>query len=272
MSQGSSFADEEFVRFLAQPVPRQIPASIRKPALKQAAPLVGLIMGGFFMLFGLFFVSVFFPKRIVDELRLSRGETETVAARVVAEEKTRMTVNKTRVMCYTFELTTLDGRRIGGECFTTGHRWSVGKTVPAHYLKAKPEIVCLEGARLSEGTLAAGGIVLIFPVIGAGFVVGLLISRYRMVSLLRSGPLGDFRVTAIETTSVRINRMQQYRITFQRIDDASDTAIRTVKWHHPQWVGFARERMRTGQAVFGLFDPKRLKRIVLPEIWSVAKN
>ena len=107
-------------------------------------------------------------------------------------------------------------------------------------------------------------VVLIFPLVGGGIIFWVIHARRRMLWLLTNGTLGDFRVTGIEPTSVTINKQPQFKITLQRLDQA-DAAPHEVRWYQPALLTFARERQANGQAVFGLFDPAKSKRVILPE-------
>jgi hypothetical protein len=84
---------------------------------------------------------------------------------------------------------------------------------------------------------------------------------------MQNGTLGDFQVTAIEPTRVEINKQPQFKIILQRIDQR-DAQPHEVRWYKPELLTFARERQKNGQAVFGLFDPAKPKKVLLPEAWS----
>jgi len=92
-------------------------------------------------------------------------------------------------------------------------------------------------------------------------------SRKRTRWLLQNGALGDFRVTGIKPTNVTINKQQQFKVTLQRLDQA-DAEQHEVRWYKPALLAFARERQQNGQAIFGLFDPAKPKKVLLPEAWS----
>lgn len=264
MSETPLAADEELVRFLSASAPRPVPPMIRRAALRNAAPLVMAILGVVFLTMGLFFAKVFLPWRQADEWRLAASHPLSVQGRIISVEKTNLSINKAQVMCYGFEFTTAQGgASVRGECFTTGRRWSTGATVNVRYSPAEPALACPEGARLSEGSLGSA-FVLIFPLVGGGIVLWVVRARRRMLWLLKNGTLGDFRVTAIEPTSVTINKQPQFKVTLQRLDLA-DAEPHEVRWYQPALLAFARERQENGQAVFGLFDPAKPKRVILPE-------
>jgi hypothetical protein len=265
MSAPSAFADEELIKFLAAPSPRVIPARLRATALRETTLGGALLFGIIFFIAGLGFTWVFFPVRQLDQWRLERGPTSEVAGQVLSVTDTRLSINDVRVWAYRFEFTGAEGRRMDGQCYTTGRRWSEGASVQVVYASSDPGLACVKGARLGETDLGSSFVVL-FPVIGA-FVVGWWVrARRRVLWLLTHGQLGDFVVVSVEPTKVRINDQPQFKITLKRVD-AEDAATHTVRWHQPDRLSLIESRKASGQPIFGLFDPSKPGRIVLPEIW-----
>ena len=269
MDDPSAFADEDLVKFLAAPVPRTIPPWLRKAALRDTAAPAALLVGLVFFTMGLVFASVFFPRRLLDQWRLEHGESRETPGRIVSVEDTRLTINHARVKSYRFEFTGPDGRSVAGECFTTGRRWQENARVTVVYAADDPALACVKGARLGQMGLA-GAVIGLFPLGGAAVVAWWVRARRRVVHLLTCGQLGDFTVAAVEPTNVRINRQQQFKITLRRVDgDAA--SVHTVRWHQPNRLELINRRKAGGQAIFGLFDPVRPGRIVLPELWMRSR-
>ena len=266
MSETPLSADEELVKFLAAPAPRVVPRTIKKAALRDAGSLALAFFGAIFLTMGMFFASVFLPWRQADEWRLAASHPLSAQGRIVSVEKTNMSINKERVMRYDFEFTPAGGTPVRGECFTTGRRWSEGSRVNVRYNPAGAALACPEGARLSQGSLGSA-FVLIFPLVGGGIIFWVIRARRRTLWVLQNGALGDFRVTGIEPTAVTINKQRQFKVTLQRLDQA-DAEPHEVRWYKPALVAFARERQQNGQAIFGLFDPAKPKKVLLPEAWS----
>lgn len=265
MDDPSAFADEDLVKFLAAPVPREIPPWLRKAALRDAAAFSGLLFGLVFFVMGVVFSATFFPRRQLDQWRLERGESREVPGIIVSSEDTNLSINKRKVRAYAFEFTGPDGRKITGECFTTGRRWQATSGVTVVYAVNEPVLACVKGARLGKTGLA-GGFVLLFPLIGAGIVAWWVRARRRTVHLLTYGQLGDFTVVSVESTSVQINKQRQFKITLRRIDGDAPSE-HTVRWHQPNRLELVNRRKESGQAIFGLFDPRKRGQIVLPELW-----
>ncbi|MFA6285778.1 MAG: DUF3592 domain-containing protein [Opitutaceae bacterium] len=266
MSETPVAVDEELVRFLAAPAPRVVPTTLRQAALRDSGSLLLALFGAIFLTMGLFFANAFLPWRQLDEWRLAASQPLSAQGRIISVDKTNMSINKAQVMRYGFKFQTARAETIRGDCFTTGRRWSEGSAVSVRYNPAEPALACPEGARLSQGGLG-GAFVLIFPLVGGGIIFWVIRSRKRTVWLLQNGTLGDFRVTGIEATNVTINRQQQFKVTLQRIDQA-DGQPHEARWHKPALLAFARERQKNGQTVFGLFDPAKPKKVLMPEAWS----
>ena len=266
MSETPLTADEDMVKFLSAPAPRMVPGALRRAALRDSGSLALAFFGAIFLTMGLFFAIMFLPWRQADEWRLAASHPLSAQGRIVSAEKTNMSINKVHVMRYVFKFKTAQAETISGECFTTGRRWSEGSVVNVRYSPSEPALACPEGARLSQGSLGSA-FVLIFPLVGGGIIVWVVRARRRTLWMLQHGTLGDFRVTGIEPTSVTINKQQQYKVTLQRLDQA-DAAPHEVRWYKPELLAFARERQKSGQAVFGLFDPAKPKKVLLPEAWS----
>jgi len=264
----SAIEAEEMVRFLASPVPRSIPPRLLKVALSEAAPRVVLVLALVFFAMGLVFASIFFPRRLVDQLRLDRAETREARGRIVSVEDTGISINKVRVRGYRFEFITPEGRRVDGECFTTGRRWSAGAQVTILYSVEDPSLACVRGARL--GAIGAPGLlVVVFPVAGIAIAAWWIRARRRLIHLLTQGVLGDFYVKSIEPTNMRINKQQQFKVTLEPTTGAGSD-VRTLRWHQPDRLEWVRLRQKNKQQVFGLFDPARPNQIVLPESWMQA--
>ena len=265
MDDPSAFADEDLVKFLAAPTPRMIPSWLRKTALRDMAPASVLVVGVVVFAIGLLFAALFFPHRQLDAWRLAHGRSREVPGRIVSVEDTHLSINHVRVKSYAFEFTGPDGRKIFGECFTTGGRWQANAPVTVVYAVDDPALACVKGARLGEMGMA-GVLIALFPLAGVAVVGWWVRARRRVLGLLTAGRLGDFTVVSVEPTNVEVNKQRQFKITLRRTDgDAA--SVHTVRWHQPNRLALINRRKENGQAIFGLFDPHRPGQIVLPELW-----
>ena len=265
MSESTLPDDETLVRFLSSATPRVVPESLRRAALREAAPLALAVFGGVFLLMGLVFLKLFFPWRQMDDWRLAAGPAVVTEGRVVAVDYTRMEINKIRVMRYVFEFTPAGGEPVSGVCFTTGSRWEAGATAAVRNYADEPELACLVGARLSEGGLGSA-FVLLFPLVGGGLVGWVIVARRRAVALLVHGALGEFRVGAITATGATMNEKPYFKVCLEPIDLPGVEPV-VVRWYDEERLAFVRGRKERGVPVLGLFDRAWPKQVLLPEAW-----
>jgi hypothetical protein len=268
MSAPTVLDDDEVVTFLAAPVPRLIPVRLRKVALRESVPVSTLFLAAVLITFGLVFTLGFFPRRLGDQFQLDRGEAGEARGRIVSVEDARLSINKEKVYGYEFEFTAPDGRRIRGDCFTSGRRWGAGETVSVRYAVENPDLACVQGARLGK-TGAPALVVLVLPLAGVAIIVWWKRARRRVVALLTHGTLGDFRVKSVEPTGVSINKQPQFKVILEQ-SDGGGSVVHTVRWHQPNRLELVRTRQQNGKPVFGLFDPARPNGILLPELWRRA--
>lgn len=283
--------DDALVRFLSAPVPRPIPKVIRKGAFREKGPLRMFFTGVFLLAAGMGLSKVFVPWRQLDEWRLAESHPAMADGVIVSVADTGGRIGGggtlhgaspsggNPVMSYRFKFT--PAGQVGpvfGECFTTGYRWTAGNRVRVRYDPARPELACPTGARLSESPLF-GAVVLIFPIVGMVMIVSPFWLCLRTLWLLKNGAVGDFRVTAIEPILIKVKGQMQpwmvynnvrYKITLQRVDQP-DAEPHEVRWWQPKLTAFARERQASGQAIFGIFDPAKPKKVLLPEAWLRRK-
>ena len=206
----------QFGEVFELPPPRQLPPGVTRRIRGKArkGALFMLLFGGIFMLAGLPIFLVFFPYHLKDSLALSAGPAATARGTVDAVEDTSYKVNSRRVhqLSYTFEI---DGQEQSGQCYLAGGSYAQGCPIQVRYLVGRPELNCVAG-----GTFDPAGnftlFIVIFPIVGLAFFIGGLWSATvgvgRELALARDGFLAEGRVTAVERTSVRVNRQYRYRV------------------------------------------------------------
>jgi Protein of unknown function (DUF3592) len=256
---------DQIVALLATPPPRHVPPGLRSAATRQSAPLLFIFIGTGLAAFAMIFVAAFFPWNLTRQWRLDAADAVTTPGRIVAIETTALSIGKRRVQRTTFEYAPPpSGATLRGTCYTTGRPWSEGAAVTVRYRTDDPAVACVEGARLTKtGGMAA--FVILFPGIGVTMIVVGLRLRHRAIHLLVHGEVTEAYVTALERTETRIGNDYVYRIVLKRLDRPDDPPLETKKWES-KVVGFARERLESKQPVFVLFDPKRPKGVLLPEM------
>jgi len=261
MSPQPAIPDDEMAAFLAAPTPRRmVSPAIHRAALRQSAPWIVTLFGAFFGCFGMLFVWFFTPWNYLQDVRLN--DAATVSGRVESVSESNMSINKVKVMRYTFSFQPPSNRQFQGECFTTGFRWHVGEKVTVRYLAKNPAVSRIEGARLSEGSLVLL-LTWIFPFVGFTVAGWTLLARRRTIALLERGTVAEALVTSVEPTRTQINRQRVYAIALSR--GGGKTVV--LRRHQANIVALARERLESEKPVFVLFDPANPKRTMLPEAW-----
>jgi len=249
--------------FLDTPPPRHVPASVAK----KAAPFEGLslvIFGSIFFTMGSVFSYVFLPWHMPHQWRLDKGPSSSVQGTVTQVEDTNVSINKQKVKEYAYRFVTKEGVEKEGKAYTTGSLWKEGKKVKVNYLTSDPSVSVPLGARMGKADLTSSFVIL-FPLIGAILVVGPFIAVRRKRWLLRHGWVGKGNVAAVEATSVSVNHKSQFKIRITRADDGTEVIMRS---HQPGVVSFAKARKESSEPVTILYDPRKPKRMMFPEVWG----
>ncbi|HET7535489.1 MAG TPA: DUF3592 domain-containing protein [Candidatus Didemnitutus sp.] len=253
---------DDIAQLLANSPPRLVPAHVAKAAKGGGAwalTLFGLLFGGF----GLFFVFLFFPWRVVDEWRLAHGSTRTASGIVTDAYKTSLSVNKQRVFGYVVDYAYDAGGKHTLTCYTTGQHWATGDFVTVNYLASDPGIACIPGARLDQGG-TVGFFVLIFPLVGFPLAGGVLLGRSRTTRILREGIAAEVDVLGVDATGTRVNYQTVYKITVSSAALAGGQPVVVRRYKKPD-VDLAMRYTLQKQPVFILYDPRKPSRLIFPE-------
>lgn len=264
LANSSLSRDEQLVTVLAMPPPRKLPREVRRLAVLQAAPLSFGIFGVVFGGFGLMFVAIFFPWKIMSDWRLRAEDTAHANGRIIAVADTTLRLNKTPVAIYAFEYRTTAGTVRRGECYTTGRRWRDGELVQVLYRPEEPAVACPVGARLSPSNMATA-FVIIFPLVGAGMTLWVALSRRRVLKIFRNGAVLQALVTDIEHTQTMVDDYGLFKITLQRVNAPRPQPIHLRHWK-PKVVAFLQKRMDAKEPVLVLCDPRKPGNYLLPEM------
>lgn len=226
--------------------------------MHQAASYSGVLFGLAFGGVGLTLAALFTPWNLLQDIRLRNAPTVPGVVESVAS--TRLSINQSPVMQFSFAYQPPASPRLIGECYATGSRWKVGDRVVVRYLRDDPTISRIQGSRRSRSE-APGLITWIFPAIGFLVVVACLRTRRKIAHLLRYGDVLEATVSAVTRTLGRSNKQHAYNIT---LVPAHGQPI-ILRRHQPSLVAFARQRMAAKQPVFVLYDPKTPQLALLPE-------
>jgi Protein of unknown function (DUF3592) len=255
---------DDVAQLLAGSPPRQVSAHLAKAVMKGGGTtwfvaLFGLV----FACLGLLFVVIFFPWRFMDDWRLASDAAQTTRGIITTVQRTSMSINKTRVMEYTFRYTPGDGRLREGRCFTTGQSWQSSAEVEVRYLPTTPDLACVEGARLSEGGWG-GAFVLLFPLVGAGFVVWPVVNQVKTRRLLHEGQVTEVDILSVDRTNTRINNQYVYKIVISSSSFSGGQPV-TVRRTDRREIDLALNRLRDQQSVYILYDSRNPRRLIFPE-------
>jgi hypothetical protein len=256
---------DQIAVLLAEAPPRDVPPELRRAAMRQTAPLLFIVIGGILTAFTMIFFLAFFPWSLTRQWKLDASSAATTPGKVLTVERTSLSISKSVVMRTTFEYSpSPTSGALRGSCYTTGSSWSPGADVVVRYRPDDPSIACVAGARLTKTGPMAGFVVLL-PGIGLTMIwIGLRL-RHNTLRLLVHGQVTEAHVTAVERTVTQIGNDHVYHIRLKRIDRPDDPPLELNKWD-PTVVAFARARLDSQQPVFVLFDPRRPKRALLPEV------
>ena len=254
---------DDIAQLLASAPPRKVPGHVRRAAMggrrEWFLPLFGFVFGTF----GMLFVWIFFPWRFVDDWRLERSD-HTVPGKVRNVGETNMTINDSRVMEYVFSYALADGQKHMNTCYTTGRRWETGAEVAVRHLPDRPDIACIDGARLSKGGGASGLMVLVFPLAGYGIMTWFFVARGRNRRLLEQGRAAEADVQAVEATRMHVNYQTVYRITLSALPDTDGQPVTVKRWARPE-INLLTQHALQKQPIFVLYDPRQPKRLIFPE-------
>lgn len=194
-----------------RPPPRPVPLATICASL---TGFVGLF-GAFFFSFGMIFVWLFsIGLHPIDQWRLSRSYA-TAPAVIEEALDTGSSVDDIQVYQYRFSYTPGDGGPLYGDCYTTGKRWITGASVLAHYLPGKPEVACLEGARLSKFSPRYLPFILIFPLVGLSLFLPSIFSGWRKIKLLRYGEITGALNISVSPTNTSINNVPVMEYSYE---------------------------------------------------------
>lgn len=190
------------------PPPRSVPLSLSLLNIFNGFGQIGWLVFGFGMIFGWAFVG-----NADFSLLTFRGPHAQSAGRVTSVVPTGASVNRRRVMAHRYEFS-VAGSTLHGTSYSDGESKSIGDEVTIEYDADHPERSRIEGMRRAQ--FGAGvAFVLLFPFIGAVFVVFAMRTGLRRNRLLRHGILAEGKLTGRERTNVVVNGHPVWALTFE---------------------------------------------------------
>lgn len=249
--------------FLTSPPPRRVSPGVRKRAFAGKGTIAGVIGGLVFLVIGTVLCMKFLPVRWLDEKRIEKGPSKTVMGRVVKVEDTRFKTNGSRVWKHEFVYRPEGGAEKHGEAFLSGKKWKVNAKVRVRYLASDSGIAKVEGARM-EASPPWLAFLILFPLGGAGILVGTWRGRRTTLNLLENGLISSATINAVEGTLTQINGNTVHRIRMN-FPEGGDVVRKT--WDDGE-ISTARRKKESDERVTVLYDPRKPKRLIFPESWE----
>lgn len=234
--------------------PRDVPGGLAAQLL--FGGVVGCL-GWFFCGFGLIFCWVFAANTDVAAMFAFRGELETAAGQVLKGEQTAFSEgggegsSGTPIYALRYQFS-YRGQTYEGVSYQLGARAELPQRVTVEFPVGRPERSRIQGMRTAPFGWPVL-FVLVFPLVGAGFVLGRLRWGLRSLRLLKHGEIAAARLTLREPTNTTINDQRVYRLTFDYETKLGAQAQCVVRTHETR-------RLTDDEWETVLYDPVRPER------------
>jgi len=198
----------EAMPVMLAPPPRRVPLSLMLVNLFNLFAQIGWFVFGF----GMIFAWVFLGNADFSFVTF-RGPHAQSTGRVTSVEATGSSQNDQAITANHYEFS-VAGSRFSGTSYTNTDSKSAGDEVTIEYDEKHPERSRIAGMRRGQfGPLVM--LVLIFPFIGALFIVFATLSGFRRNHLLRHGLLSTGKLLGRERTNVTVNDRPVWKLTFE---------------------------------------------------------
>ncbi len=225
--------------------PRHVPLSTRLAVVFGGA-LAGTL-GWWFLFLGTLGASLVLKAELVEELVMTVAPTEVVPGKVLGSAPTSASMNNQPIYRVRFEFTPKEGRALRAAGYVVSGPPPTGSPLSVEYLTLDPKV-----ARPAHGMRSRVGLwgvlVLVFPTIGALFVVPAVLRGIRNVRLLAEGEVAKARRSALRPLNMAVNRRQvfEYEFTFEdRQGQLHSTTLKSVR----------RPELEDEELEFVLYDP-----------------
>lgn len=167
--------------------------------------------GWFFMGFGMIFFWVFGGNDLVTDTAFFSGELQSTSGKIVNSYETNLTINKRRVYEFKYNYK-VDNQRYSG--FEDGYLndFKVGQKVDVEFPVNDVKRSRIKGFDQGKFQL---GFVIIFPLVGLGFLIFNMIKGLRGIPVLKNGKLANGVLHSIKSTCMKVNKQPVDKYTFQ---------------------------------------------------------
>ena len=210
--------------------PRPVPLLVRCRVLLGSP--VGQI-GWFFFGFGMIFFWAFVLNSELPTWASFRGELETARGVVTHVEATKASENHARIYANHYSFTGPDRIQYEGVSYSTGTQRHKGDAVIIEFPKGNPATSRIQGMRMGQFG-AAVVFVLIFPLVGLGFMLPGLWSGIKANRLLVNGKEALGTLKSKVPTNVKVNKRTVYKLTFEFVAEDGYTYQAVAKSHRPE--------------------------------------
>ncbi|HUJ11374.1 MAG TPA: DUF3592 domain-containing protein [Verrucomicrobiae bacterium] len=204
--------------------PRDVPLTVRLQVL-----FGGFLnqFGWFFFGFGMLFVWLFLPHADLTSFYRFHGQLDHAAGTVTASQKAHFSEGGSKHHSgtpiyehdYTFRVA---GTAYRGASYATGYTYPPGTRVTIEYPRGNPSVSRIQFMRrtaFGPSTL----IVLLFPLVGLGFLIPGLMLGWKGDRLLAHGKVAFGTFKSKEPTNTRVNNQTVYKLTFDFTTDTGET-------------------------------------------------
>jgi hypothetical protein len=184
--------------------------------------------------FGLIFMWGFGLNADLDFWLFRAGKVETTQGVVLNVERTNASENDTPVYAYdySFRVEKLEAE-FHGVSYSTGNLFEPGQPVTVEYLANEPAMSRIQNTRRAIFGPEVICFVLIFPLVGLGFLIPGVINGLKANRLLSHGKVGLGTQKSMVPTNTRINKKTVYKLTFEFVADNGDRYEVVTRSHLP---------------------------------------
>ncbi len=211
---------------LASHPPRRVPWSLHLAALFGG---FSNLFGWLFFGFGMIFFWVFGANADLSGALFRFTPVETTPGRILSVEGTSSSVNDARVYRIRFAYNAR-GQHYESVAYTSGYAPQKDARVTVEVLQLDPTVARVAGTRRAMFP-AMALFVVVFPLVGLGFLGSGLWEGAKAARLLRVGRLATGKLVSREFTNASVNNQPVVRLSFEFTAHDGSTAVAEAKTH-----------------------------------------